>query len=124
MRRLQDIKGLEAMDVLADLLDPVTELVKKPEILKVIDENGLNDIETIKALIKGGKMEVLQILAILDGRPIEEFLETFDILTLPVMLYQTFNDDALQAVFTSQGQNEAVKSSGLAMESTQETEEM
>jgi hypothetical protein len=120
MRRLQDIKGLEAMDVLADLLDPVTELVKKPEILKVIDENGLNDIETIKALIKGGKMEVLQILAILDGRPIEEFLETFDILTLPVMLYQTFNDDALQAVFTSQGQNEAVKSSGLAMESTEE----
>lgn len=120
MRRLQDIKGLEAMDALADLLDPVTELVKKPEILKVIDENGLNDIETIKALIKGGKMEVLQILAILDGRPIEEFLETFDILTLPVMLYQTFNDDALQAVFTSQGQNEAVKSSGLAMESTEE----
>ena len=120
MRRLQDIKGLEAMDVLADQLDPVTELVKKPEILKVIDENGLNDIETIKALIKGGKMEVLQILAILDGRPIEEFLETFDILTLPVMLYQTFNDDALQAVFTSQGQNEAVKSSGLAMESTEE----
>lgn len=120
MRRLQDIKGLEAMDVLADLLDPVTELIKKPEILKVIDENGLNDIETIKALIKGGKMEVLQILAILDGRPIEEFLETFDILTLPVMLYQTFNDDALQAVFTSQGQNEAVKSSGLAMESTEE----
>jgi hypothetical protein len=120
MRILQDIKGLEAMDVLADLLDPVTELVKKPEILKVIDENGLNDIETIKALIKGGKMEVLQILAILDGRPIEEFLETFDILTLPVMLYQTFNDDALQAVFTSQGQNEAVKSSGLAMESTEE----
>jgi hypothetical protein len=120
MRRLQDIKGLEAMDVLADLLDPVTELVKKPEILKVIDENGLNDIETIKALIKGGKMEVLQILAILDGRPIEEFMETFDILTLPVMLYQTFNDDALQAVFTSQGQNEAVKSSGLAMESTEE----
>jgi hypothetical protein len=122
MRRLQDIKGLEAMDVLADLLDPVTELVKKPEILKVIDENGLNDIETIKALIKGGKMEVLQILAILDGRPIEEFLETFDILTLPVMLYQTFNDDALQAVFTSQGQSEAVKSSGLAMESTEEEE--
>lgn len=120
MRRLQDIKGLEAIDVLADLLDPITELVKKPEILKVIDENGLNDIETIKALIKGGKMEVLQILAILDGRPIEEFLETFDILTLPVMLYQTFNDDALQAVFTSQGQNEAVKSSGLAMESTEE----
>lgn len=120
MRRLQDIKGLEAMDVLADLLDPVTELVKKPEILKVIDENGLNDIESIKTLIKGGKMEVLQILAILDGRPIEEFLETFDILTLPVMLYQTFNDDALQAVFTSQGQNEAVKSSGLAMESTEE----
>lgn len=120
MRRLQDIKGLEAIDVLADLLDPITELVKKPEILKVIDENGLNDIETIKALIKGGKMEVLQILAILDGRPIEEFLETFDILTLPVMLYQTFNDDALQAVFTSQGQNDAVKSSGLAMESTEE----
>ncbi len=119
MRRLQDIKGLEAVDVLADLLDPITELVKKPGVLEAIDENGLNDVDTIKTLIKAGKMEVVQILAILDGRPIEEFLDTFNVLTLPVMLYQTFNDDALQAVFTSQGQNEAVKSSGLATESTE-----
>lgn len=120
MRKLQDIKGPEALDVLAEILDPAIELMKKPEILEAIDKDGLEDLTTIKLLVKNGKEEVLQILAILDGRPYEEFIESFNVLTLPVMLYETFSDEALQAVFTSQIQSKAVKSSGFATENTED----
>ena len=122
MRRLQDIKGEEALDVLAEILDPVVTLIRNPKVLKIIDTRGFRDIETIKLLIQEGKHEVLQIMAILDGKPYDEFLETFDILTLPVMLYQTFNDESLQAVFTSQSQTMGETGSGFATENTEEKE--
>ena len=62
-------------------------------------------------------------MAVIDGKTYDEFVETLDLLTLPVMLYETFNDEALQAVFTSQAQTTGVKSFGLATENTEENEQ-
>ena len=120
MRRLQDVKGEEALDVLADVLDYAVRLVKNKKIREALNEGGFRDIETIKLLIKEGKHELISIMAIIDGKPYDEFVETLDLLTLPVMLYQTFNDEALQSVFISQAQTTGVTSSGLATETTEE----
>ena len=120
MRRLQDVKGEEALDVLADVLDYAVRLVKNDKIREALNSRGFRDIETIKLLIKEGKHELISIMAIIDGKPYDEFVETLDLLTLPVMLYQTFNDEALQSVFISQAQTTGVTSSGLATETTEE----
>lgn len=120
MRRLQDVKGEEALDVLADVLDYAVRLVKNDKIREALNNGGFRDIETIKLLIKEGKHELISIMAIIDGKPYDEFVETLDLLTLPVMLYQTFNDEALQSVFISQAQTTGVTSSGLATETTEE----
>lgn len=120
MRRLQDVKGEEALDVLADVLDYAVRLVKNDKIREALNSGGFRDIETIKLLIKEGKHELISIMAIIDGKPYDEFVETLDLLTLPVMLYQTFNDEALQSVFISQAQTTGVTSSGLATETTEE----
>lgn len=120
MRRLQDVKGEEALDVLADVLDYAVRLVKNDKIREALNTNGFRDIETIKLLIKEGKHEIISIMAIIDGKSYDEFVETLDLLTLPVMLYQTFNDEALQSVFISQAQATGVTSSGLATETTEE----
>lgn len=120
MRRLQDVKGEEALDVLADVLDYAVRLVKNDKIREALNTNGFRDIDTIKLLIKEGKHELISIMAIIDGKPYDEFIETLDLLTLPVMLYQTFNDEALQSVFISQAQATGVTSSGLATETTEE----
>lgn len=120
MRRLQDVKGEEALDVLADVLDYAVRLVKNDKIREALNTNGFRDIETIKLLIKEGKHEIISIMAIIDGKSYDEFVETLDLLTLPVMLYQTFNDEALQSVFISQAQTTGVTSSGLATETTEE----
>jgi hypothetical protein len=119
MRRLQDVKGEEALDVLADVLDYAVRLVKNDKIREALNTNGFRDIETIKLLIKEGKHDIISIMAIIDGKSYDDFVETLDLLTLPMMLYQTFNDEAVQSVFISQAQQTGVTSSGLASETTE-----
>lgn len=123
MRKLQDVKGEEALDVLADVLDYVVKLVQNDKVREVLNRKNIRDIETIKTLIKEGKHEIICMMAVIDGKTYDEFVETLDLLTLPVMLYETFNDEALQAVFTSQAQTTGVKSFGLATENTEENEQ-
>ena len=119
MRRLQDVKGEEALDVLADILDYAVKLVKNDAIREALNTKGFRDIETIKLLIKEGKHEIISIMAVIDGKEYDEFLETLDLMTLPMMLYDTFNDEAVQAVFRSQAQTMGVTSSGLATATTE-----
>lgn len=122
MRRLQDVKGEESLDVLADVLEYAVALLKNEKILAAINDKGIRDIDTIKLLIKEGKHEIISMMAAIDGKSYDEFLETLDLLTLPVMLYQTFNDEALQAVFLSQAQTMGKTSSGSVMENIEESE--
>lgn len=122
MRKLQDVKGEEALDVLADVLEYAVELVRNEKVLAAINNNGFRDIETVKLLIKEGKREIIHIMAVIDGKPYDEFLKTLDLLTLPVMLYETFNDEALQSVFLSQVQTTGAPSSGPVTENIEESE--
>lgn len=123
MRKLQDVKGEEALDVLADVLEYAVKLVQNDTIREILNKKGFRDVEAIKVLIKEGKHEIIQMMAAIDGKPYNEFLKSLDLLTLPVMLYETFNDEALQAVFISQVQTMGVNSSGLATENTEESEQ-
>lgn len=123
MRKLQDVKGEEALDVLADVLEYAVKLVQNDTIREILNKKGFRDVEAIKVLIKEGKHEIIQIMAAIDGKPYNDFLNSLDLLTLPVMLYETFNDEALQAVFTSQVQTMGVNSSGLATENIEESEQ-
>lgn len=123
MRKLQDVKGEEALDVLADVLEYAVKLVQNDTIREILNKKGFRDVEAIKVLIKEGKHEIIQMMAVIDGKPYDEFLDSLDLLTLPVMLYETFNDEALQAVFTSQVQKMGVNSSGLATENIEESEQ-
>ena len=123
MRKLQDVKGEEALDVLADVLEYAVKLVQNDTIREILNKKGFRDVEAIKVLIKEGKHEIIQMMAVIDGKPYNEFLNSLDLLTLPVMLYETFNDEALQAVFTSQVQTMGVNSSGLATENIEESEQ-
>lgn len=120
MRRLQDIKGEEALDVLADILEYVVMLTQNDKVREIVEGKGFRHVDSIKTLIKEGKNEIIHIMAVIDGKSYDEFLESFDLLTLPVMLYQTFNDEALQAVFLSQAQATEETSSGLATENIEE----
>ena len=108
--KLSEIKGDAALDLLADLIDPVVEIMADKEVSSAFQSG--NTIGAIRSAIKGHKKAVVTMLALLDGAPVENYEVT--LVTLPVKLLELLNDPLLASVFPSQGQKGDANSSGSA----------
>ena len=111
--RLSELRDEEALDALAELIDPVFEILGDPEIA-AIERQGKPRSEMIKIALKKHKKAIIQILAATERVPVEEY--HVDILTLPKKLIETLNDPDIQSLFSSQSQMTTGKSSGSATE--------
>ena len=111
--KLSDLKGEKALDALADLLEPITEIVSDKEVVQLF--RCEKKVHAVSVAIKKHKKAVITILAITDG----ENPETYEpnILSLPAKALEILNDSNLMSLFQLQGQNDKT-SSGSAMEST------
>lgn len=120
--RLTDIKGEEALDFLADIMDPIISIMSDKEVQDAFRAD--DRLTAIKLLLRSHKKETIQIMAIMDGEgdAVEEYTEKVNILTLPRKLLELFNDPEVMALFTSQGQMTDGADSGPVTESTGETE--
>lgn len=120
MRKLSEYKDEEAIDLLADLLDPVVLIFAEPDIASFAQQK--NYIKAIQVAIKKHKKEVMKIMAILEGVPVEEYHCNF--VTLPKLLMDVINDPMLQDFFTSQVQTDLETSSGPVTETTEVEENL
>lgn len=109
--KLSDIKGPEALELLADLIEPAAAIMADPE-AKVQFEKS--PFKFVKFAIKQHRDEVMEILAILSGESVEEFSANVNILTVPKLLLDLINDEELMELFGSQGQTGDATSSGSA----------
>ena len=109
--KLSEYQGEAALDVLADLIEPVGEIMSDKEIGKVFKKNRP---KAIALAIKKHKKAVIQIMATMDGVSVEEY--KCNVLTLPVKILEILNDPALVQLFTYQGQTGGAKSSGSVSE--------
>ena len=112
--KLSDIRGEEAIEALADLIDPLTEILGDNEVGLAL--RNKNNLFAVKHALKNHKKAVITMLAILDGEDPNTYSPS--ILTLPVKLLEVFNDKELGILFQSQGQMKT--SSGSAMGNTQD----
>lgn len=119
--KLSEYKGEQALDMLADLIEPAAAIMTDREIVSAVRAN-LPKIKIVKAAIKNHKPEVIEILAILDGADPKEYAEKVTLFTLPAKLLEIFNDPDLMSLFTSQGQKPETLS-GSATESTEASEQ-
>ena len=117
MKKLSEVRGEQALDVLADILEPAAEIMTDENVVKLIRSG--QKLLAIKAAIKDHKKAVLKILAILDGENPDKYNPP--LVTLPLKLIELLNDPDVQMVFSSQGQNQEGNASGSAMESTEAT---
>lgn len=101
--KLSDIKGERALDVLADIIDPVSTICADPEIQKAA-KSGLPKLAIVKMLLKTHKKEVIEIMAYLDGEEPESY--EFSLVTLPNKLLEIMNDPEVANLFTSQSQED------------------
>jgi hypothetical protein len=123
--RLSEIRGENAIDVIADIIDPVTVILADEEVEKVVKSNAPTLLKA-KTILKRQKGAILEVLAILNQKDPKEFKPS--LIELPIMLVQLLEDikenDELMSLFHSQEQMTASVSSIPVMETTQETETM
>lgn len=111
--RLSDYKGEEALDVLADMLEPTSKIVNDD---KVKDLIGKSKLELVAYVIRNHKEDVLKLMAALERKDVETFKNTVTVFTLPMKLLDIINDPDVQLLFTYQGQKGDATSSGSVSE--------
>lgn len=117
--KLSDYKGEEALDVLADIIEPLTYVIADKEIQELARQKPQPPaIKFVKPAIKNHKKELIQILARLENQDVEEYAENMSLITLPMQILDLINDPEVQSLFRSQGKSQvtSLASSSSAME--------
>lgn len=125
--KLSEIKGVDAIDAIADIIDPITAIMADDEIRKMMTVVPRPSVLTMaKTILKRKKKEILEILAVMHGENPETFNPS--LLELPIMLVNLINEvqnnEELMSLFRSQHQMISNVSFGAVMENTEETEIM
>jgi len=125
--RLSDVKGERTLDVIADIIDPVANIAESDAAKALFKKEKLPEGEnkrsfairrirkTIPPLLKTNKRDLLTILAVIDGRPYEEFVKKMDLASLTRDLIELFTDSTFVELFM---QAQTGEPSGSAQENT------
>jgi hypothetical protein len=125
MKKLSEFKDDEAMDVLVEILEPSANLIKNNKFKLAIrgdKEKNIkpNKMQAIKIAITENRKDVVKIMATLNETPVEEF--HYNLLTLPKMMVELFNDKELIDFFQYRGETDLEIPSGSATENTEESQ--
>jgi hypothetical protein len=110
MMKLSDVKGDRVLDVLADLIAPVTNIAiddKAAAIFKkavVPEEEKKNTVikrlkENLPALIKGHKADLIEIMCIISGQSKKEYVENLSLASFTKDLIDLITDQEFQRLF-------------------------
>lgn len=115
--KLSEYENEDAIDLLADLLEPTATIFSDKELASAV-RSKCNRITAVKIALKNNKKSVIEILARLDNIPVEEY--SCNVGTILYKLLEIINDEVLNDFFTSQSQKMEEASSGNATANTKE----
>jgi C-terminal processing protease CtpA/Prc len=119
MKKLSDYKNDAAVDLWADLLDPLSDILTDEKVRKVV-QGGKSRIEIAKEILKGHKKEAVEIMLRIDDTPIDGLnivLRLVDIIT------DIGNNEEIKGFFGFAGQEQTgSESSGSHTENTEAKE--
>ena len=119
MVKLSEYKNEDAIELLADLIEPVSIVLADKEIVDAFRTRS--KLSAIGICMKKYSKEMVDILAILERVPREEY--ECNLFTAPMKVLEILNDPLLQDFFTSQGLKMEEESSGSVMENTEDEEQ-
>lgn len=117
--KLTEYKGEEALDLLADIIEPTVTIFSDEEVKKAF--NGENKLGIVKIAIKNHKKELIEIMARMDNVPVDEY--EVNLFTLPIKVTEIINDRDLLSFFKSQYQISDENASSSATENIEEAEQ-
>lgn len=118
MRKLSSYKDGEALEILAELIEPMSRIMTNTDVVKTIKERTTK-LNIAKTMISNCSDDVVKIFYALDEDPPKD---GYNIFSLTKNLLDIINDKELLDFFSSQVQTDSRESSGSLMESTEETE--
>ena len=80
MKQLSEYRGEQAIDILAELIEPATAIMADKEVAELARSKA-PAVKIIKPAIKNHKREVIEILAVLEGEEPEKYAKKVTILT-------------------------------------------
>ena len=106
--KLSDIKGERAVEVIADLIEPIANIASDKECADLFSVKPVNGedrnvtarkhlVKKVPALLKNHKRDIIKAIATIDGKSIDE-MNLFSITAALIGLVQ---DEALIELFTS-----------------------
>lgn len=118
MKKLSEFKGDAGIDVVADLLPYIEEIVRNPENRAARSKDKIHFASTI---LKNSKPAVKGIFAVLNEMPVDEYeISAASILVDTLTL---LNDETLLVLFGLQSKSPKPASSGSVSESTEAPEQ-
>ncbi len=118
--KLSEIKGERALEVLADILDPIGEIGADEKFMTLLTKD--KDLKAaLKVILKEHKKSMLTIIALLNGEDVDTYQPS--LLELPAMIMELIQDKDFIGLFISQEQSSEKTSSGPATESTEANEQ-
>lgn len=118
MKKLSEYKDEEAIELLADIMEPTAAIFADDEVVK--EYRGGNTMAAIQKALKKHAKKIMQIMATIEGVPLSEY--HCNVLALPKTILEIISDPELQGFFSSLASTEETESSGDATETITETE--
>lgn len=116
--KLTDFKGNEAVEVLADVMLPMSKIIGDEEFQKLAKTKGTPIMQVVSYILKNFSDEVLDMYEPLTREKKEEATP----IKLIRLVLDIANDPDMSSLFISQGQIEALTPSGSATENTEDGE--
>jgi len=113
---MRNLSNEDELELLADLIEPAAEILGDGAVSNAFKSG--DTLHAIKYAIKNHKKAVIEIMARVDGVPVEEY--KISALTLPVKVIALLNKPEVKELFTVQDQTNGVGASGPAMENTED----
>lgn len=118
--RLSDFENDKALDLLADIIEPASEIMSDARVIEVA-RSKKPVIFVVREILKNHKKSAIEIVAAMHGESPETY--RFNILTLTADVLDIMNDPNMHEVFYSQSQPKENASSGSVTESIEESEQ-
>ena len=115
--KLSEYKNEDALDLLADLIEPVSVLMTDKKLQKMISDK-VQRVDVAKYLLKSHSKEIIAVLARLNGAEVYDA----NIMDILKQVLDLINDPVLVDFFVSQVRNWGGEISTPAMENIEETE--
>lgn len=113
--RLSDIKGDRVLDVIADIIDPIANIVQDRDVAEMFERKAVPDgmeardffakrmRKGLPVLLKGHKADIIAIMAAIEGMAPEQYAESLDFTKLFTDVMELVTDEALLDFLSSSG---------------------